>query len=210
MANKILGQEPLVPTLADTDTVFVETGGAVKRIAKPNIGLHAQNTDTGTMQTTWQVGQNAAGSARSVEALGTATDISLGLKPKGAGKVKLEGASYVTTGQKVLIVNNLGEVIAQFDTAEEQVAIPASLSTAGTPGTWAREAGFLYFCYGAGWEKIPTISSQLSYVEQWVAIPMTPTSTGSPGQRAYDSTNALIYDCVGSNTWVRHAVTTTW
>lgn len=41
-------------------------------------------------------------------------------------------------------------------------------------------------------------------------IPATATSTGVKGQRVYDSTNALMYECVATDTWIRYAVTQTW
>lgn len=41
-------------------------------------------------------------------------------------------------------------------------------------------------------------------------IPATATSAGVKGQRAYDSVNALMYECVAANTWIRYAITKVW
>jgi len=173
-------------------------------------GGHAQNTDTGTNSPDWTIGSGIAGTIRRIIAASTDAIAGLTLVFKGTGKLKLDGPAYVTGEEKITVINTAGELLAKYLVAEEQVAVPPSLSTPGIPGTWAREPGFLWFCYGPGWEKFASISAALNYLEQWVAIPATPTSTGIMGQRAYDSINDLMYDCVATNTWIRYTTTKTW
>lgn len=148
---------------------------------------------------------------RTIEADGKAADIDISIKPKGAGKLKLDAAAYVVASNKVLIINSASEVVAQFEVTEQQVAVPITLTDSGTPGTWAADASYFYFCIGANtWLKMRTESAALVNMEVYVAIPATPTSTGNAGQRAYDSTNSLMYECVAPNTWIRYTITTTW
>jgi hypothetical protein len=165
---------------------------------------------TGTTERSWQVGQGTDGTTSTFEAAGTATDINAIIKPKGAGYAKLEGVNYTLANNKVLILDTAGNVKAEYEISEEQVAVPADLNSPGVPGTWAREAGFVYFCYGAGWEKMAAVGAALEYLEVYVAIPVSPTSTGTKGQRAYDSTNSFMYECIATNTWIRYTITKTW
>lgn len=153
----------------------------------------------------------AAGTERIIEAVGSVTDIAITLKPKGAGKVKLIGASYVVAGQKVLILNAAGEVIAEYDVTDEQVAVPTSLSAAGIAGTWATEPGFLYFCTGPSWEKFASVSDALSYGEFATAAPTTTTNPAGAfvGQIAYDVAAGRKYEWTGSQ-WVWTAINTTF
>jgi hypothetical protein len=46
------------------------------------------------------------------------------------------------------------------------------------------------------------------YIEQFTTPPTTPTTTGVKGQLAYDG--VYLYNCIATNTWVRHAVETDW
>lgn len=40
----------------------------------------------------------------------------------------------------------------------------------------------------------------------YVSVPATSTSTGVQGQRAVDTVNALIYECIATNSWARYAI----
>jgi hypothetical protein len=41
----------------------------------------------------------------------------------------------------------------------------------------------------------------------YVSVPTSPTSTGTTGQRAIDTTNKYVYECIATNTWVRYSYT---
>lgn len=70
---------------------------------------HTQNTDTGTTQTAFQLGQGASGASRSVEAVGTAADIDLSLTPKGAGNIK--SSKWIGTGTRLAHIDASGNLI---------------------------------------------------------------------------------------------------
>jgi hypothetical protein len=166
---------------------------------------------TGTTERSWQVGQGTDGTTSTFEAAGTANDIDAIIKPKGAGYAKLDGVNYTIANNKVLILDTSGNVKAEYEIAEEQVSVPATLNQPGIAGTWAREAGFLYFCYGAGWEKLSAVSSDLNYGNFLTAVPTTPTTPAGefPGQIAYDTANARKYEWTGSQ-WVWITLNTTF
>jgi len=184
-------------TVSDGAVTSVNTGGG-----------HTQNTDTGTNSRTFEVGTGTAGTESTFKAVGTASDVSAVVESKGAAKSKLKGASYVVANSKILILNTLSEIIAQYDIAEEFTAVPATLTSPGIPGQKAWDSsGILFYCVAVNfWIKLLAENSALGYTTMYVAVPPSLTSPGVQGQRAYDPTNKLMYECVSDNTWVKYSV----
>lgn len=72
----------------------------------------SNGSSNGTSNRSYKVGIGTTGNTSTFEADGTDTDINLNLKVKGAGKIKLDGANYVTAQEKFLTLNSSGEVVA--------------------------------------------------------------------------------------------------
>lgn len=112
---------------------------------------------------------------------------------------------------RVITVAVDGTLQSIYDVADEFIAVPPTLGSAGIPGQKAYQAPYLYYCVAVDtWIRFLAEGAEYGILEMYVAVPPTPTSTGSPGQRAYDSANSLMYECVATNTWVRYPVTNTW
>jgi hypothetical protein len=88
-----------------------------------------------------------------VRALGSDTDVSLNLWPKGAGVVKANNVQVETKGHT--------HTVAQVTGARSWAAVPASATAAGTAGQEAYDTGFHYVCVTTGaagaalWKRIP-------------------------------------------------------
>lgn len=160
----------------------------------------------GTNQNTYNIGEaETLGLFRLLKALGVEANIDLILTPKGTGKLKVTGAAYPTDSERVLVLSPSGEILGTYETQPEQVAVPANLMAPGIPGSWAADPGNLYFCTGPNsWLQIPSVSEALGQLEMYLSIPVSATAPGQRGQKAFDSVNNVMYECIALNTWIKY------
>ncbi len=112
---------------------------------------------------------------------------------------------------RVSTVKADGTLESAYDIADEFIAVPPTLASAGIPGQKAFAAPYLYYCVAPDtWIRFLAEGSEFGIQEMYTAIPPTPVSAGVQGQRAYDSVNLLMYECVATNTWIRWAITNAW
>jgi hypothetical protein len=98
---------------------------------------------------------------------------------------------------------------ANVDFADNPVAIPASLTSIGTPGMFSFDQpdNLLYFCVADSvWVVLRP--EPKDYVELYTGVPATPASPGTQGQWSVDGT--YLYHCVANSTWKRVAFDATW
>jgi hypothetical protein len=94
-----------------------------------------------------QMRNNVTGGDVAVRAMGTDTDISVNLWPKGTGVVKANGTQVATVGHT--------HTVAQVTGALSWTTVPASAIAAGTAGQLAYASGWLYVCVAANtWQRV--------------------------------------------------------
>ena len=117
-----------------------------------NVSLMVMPKGIGKFQVATDTGADAY-----VVAAGTAADVSLNLDAKGNGVVRAGGSPVVTTTNTVSMSNKTivtptitGNAVVNGAKLGGRVAVPATATTASSPGDWAADSGFIYAYTGNG------------------------------------------------------------
>lgn len=189
-----------IPVVTTTGTQTLTnktlTTPRINQIVDTNGNNVAQVGGTASAVNSVWLRNGAAGNPTQIRAVGTDTDIGLGLASKGSGTISiLDGGSYT---------------VAQFLPPSGVTANYFNFSstvTGGTPGIGvAGSDANIGVNIGTKGTGSVTVNGNHA-VNKTAAVPATATSTGIVGQVAYDST--WFYVCTATNTW-RRAALSTW
>ena len=149
------------------------------------VALNMNLTSGSGTASTWSIVGDGSG-ATGGEVRLTARDIRLNSANTG-------GTIYLSSVSTEVQISNQNGVLIDTNFSDNGAGYNDDYSTQGITD------------FGDRW--IPDIGWINSKFATQIGI-KTPTSTGSPGETSYDS--GFLYTCVATDTWVRHAVDTTW
>jgi hypothetical protein len=93
----------------------------------------------------WQFNPSASGNAIKANAVGSSTDISVNVVPKGAGRLQSGGVTVPTISSNDVLTNK-SLTSPALTTPTLSSSTPASASASGTTGTVVWDADYIYIC----------------------------------------------------------------